>query len=189
MPIVEPTTDSCRKNTRVSSAGGASPEVAPETTSVPPGRSDRIEWPQVALPTVSMTASTRSSSRAPVSNACSAPSRNASSRFRSERLVTHIRTPAALPSTVSAVATPPPAPWTSTVIPGVTPPRVNSIRYAVSHAVGRHAACSNDSSDGLGSTLRLGTATRCAPGSCRGECRSWASTARCCSCRWRRRCR
>ena len=30
---------------------------------------------------------------------------------------------------------------------------------------------------------------RCAPGSCRGGCRSWASTARCCACRWRRRCR
>ena len=33
------------------------------------------------------------------------------------------------------------------------------------------------------------TAPRCAPGSCRGGCRSSALTARCCACRWRRRCR
>ena len=33
------------------------------------------------------------------------------------------------------------------------------------------------------------TAARCAPGSCRGGCRSWASTARCCACRSRPRCR
>ncbi len=97
-------------------------------TSVPPGFSERTEWPQVASPTVSITASTRSGSRAPVSNAWSAPSESACARLSSERLVTHIRTPAAAPSTVSAVATPPPAPWTSTVIPGTTPPRVNSIR-------------------------------------------------------------
>ncbi len=69
VPIVDPTTDSCRKNTRLSSAGGASPEVAPVTTSVPPGFSDLIECAQVALPTVSITASTRSGSRAPDSNA------------------------------------------------------------------------------------------------------------------------
>ena len=128
VPMVEPITSSCRKNTRVSSAGEASPDVAPDTTSLPPGLSERTEWPQVALPTVSITASTRSGSRAPASKAWSAPSVSASARLASERLVTHIRTPAALPSTVRAVATPPPAPWTSTVIPGVTRPRVKSMR-------------------------------------------------------------
>ena len=70
-----------------------------------------------------------------------------------------MRMPAALPSTVRAVATPPVAPWTSTVEPGGIAPRVNSIRYAVSHAVGRHAASSNDSSGGLGTRFQLGTAT------------------------------
>ena len=97
-------------------------------TSLPPGLSERIECPQVASPTVSMTASTRSGSRAPDSKAWSAPSSSASARLAPERLVTHTRIPAALPSTVSAVATPPPAPWTSTVCPGTTSPRVNSIR-------------------------------------------------------------
>src|ERR1019366_2177391 len=94
----------------------------------PPGLSARTECAQVAWPVVSITASTRSGSRAPGSNACSAPSCSARARFSSERPVTQTRTPAALPSTVSAVATPPVAPWTRIVCPGTTPPRVNSIR-------------------------------------------------------------
>ena len=69
VPIVEPITDSCKKNTRESSAGGESPVVAPETTSVPPGFSARTECAQVASPTVSITRSTRSGSRTPASNA------------------------------------------------------------------------------------------------------------------------
>ena len=39
------------------------PEVCPEVTIRPPGRSDLTEWPQVASPTVSMTPSTFSGSR------------------------------------------------------------------------------------------------------------------------------
>ncbi len=65
-------------------------------------------------------------------------------------------------STITAVATPPPAPCTSTVSPGFSPPRVNSIRYAVSQAVGRQAASSKESDAGLGTTLCRGTATRSA---------------------------
>src|SRR4051794_30498757 len=61
-------------------------------------------------PTVSMTASTRSGSRAPDSNAWSAPSSTALARLASSRPVTHIRYPAADPSATSAVDTPPPAP-------------------------------------------------------------------------------
>ena len=128
MPIVEPTTLSCRKNTRVSPAGGSAPLVAPEITSVPPGFNAFSECSQVAAPTVSITASTRSGSRAPGSNASSAPSSTARARLDSERLVAHTRRPAARPNTISAVATPPPAPWTRTVAPGATPARVNSIR-------------------------------------------------------------
>ena len=64
-PIVEPITDSWVKKTRVSSAGGASPLVAPAITIRPPGLSDRTECAQVACPTVSMTTSTRSGSLAP----------------------------------------------------------------------------------------------------------------------------
>src|ERR1700679_3090399 len=41
VPIVEPTTSSWRKKTRLSSAEGAWPEVAPETTSLPPGLRER----------------------------------------------------------------------------------------------------------------------------------------------------
>ncbi len=63
---------------------------------------------------------------------------------------------------MSAVATPPPAPWTSTVDPGSSSAFSNSIRYAVSHAVGRHAASSNDSAAGFRTRFRRGTATRSA---------------------------
>ena len=159
MPIVEPITESWRKNTRESSADAASPVVAPETMILPPGFSDLTECDHVALPIVSITASTRSGSRAPDSNTSSAPSDFAWARRSSVRPVAHTRIPAAAPSTITAVATPPPLPWTSTVEPGASCPRVNSIRYAVSHAVGRHAASSNDSSAGLGKTLRRGTTT------------------------------
>ena len=46
--------------------------------------------------------------------------------------------------------------------PALSPPCVKSIRYAVSQAVGRQAASSNDSDAGLGTTLDRGTATRSA---------------------------
>jgi len=126
--MVEPTTDSWVKNTLVSSAGGASPLVAPQITIRPPGRSERMECCQVAWPTLSITTSTRSGSRAPAGNVWSAPSSMARSRFASLRLVAQIRNPAARPSRISAVATPPPAPWTSTVEPGWAPDFSNSIR-------------------------------------------------------------
>ncbi len=58
-----------------------------------------------------------------------------------------------------AVATPPPAPCTSTESPAFSPPWVKSIRYAVSHAVGRQAASSKLSEAGFGTTLPRGTAT------------------------------
>ena len=67
--MVDPTIRSWRKNTRFRSAGGFGPLVAPDTTIVPPGRSALSEWLHVAAPTVSNTASTRSGSRAPLSNA------------------------------------------------------------------------------------------------------------------------
>jgi hypothetical protein len=162
VPIVEPTIASWRKYTCASPAGAASPVVAPETTIVPPDFTERIECAHVAAPTVSITASTRSGSRAPGSKAASAPNSSARARFSSDRLVTHTRSPAAAPSRSAAVATPPPAPCTSTVAPGATPEFVNSIRYAVSHAVGRHAASANESAGGFGTRLRAGTATRSA---------------------------
>ena len=109
-------------------AGGFCPLVAPLITSTPPGFKDFSEWSQVAAPTVSATASTRSGSRAPGSKTASAPSSNARARFASERDVAHTRSPAARPSTINAVATPPPAPCTNSVDPGATAARVNSIR-------------------------------------------------------------
>ena len=67
-----------------------------------------------------------------------------------------------MPSAISAVATPPPAPCTSTVSPGLQPPWTKSIRYAVSQAVGRHAASSKLRLAGFGMTLPFGTVTRSA---------------------------
>ena len=65
VPMVVPVTDSWVKKIRVSSAGGASPLVAPQITIRPPGLRERTECAQVAWPTLSMTTSTRSGSRAP----------------------------------------------------------------------------------------------------------------------------
>ena len=161
--MVEPITWSWRKKIRVSSASSTfGPDVVPQMTILPPGRSARIECDQVARPTVSMTASTRRGSRSPVSRTWWAPSSSARARLPSSRLVANTVSPPARASAISAVATPPPAPWTSTVSPALSPPCVKSIRYAVSHAVGRQAASSNDSDAGLGTTLDRGTATRSA---------------------------
>jgi hypothetical protein len=91
VPMVEPVTDSWVKKILVSSAGGASPLVAPQITIRPPGRRERTEWAQVAWPTVSMTTSTRSGSREPAAKAWSAPSWTARSRLASLRLVAQIR--------------------------------------------------------------------------------------------------
>ena len=129
MPIVEPITLSWRKKIRVSSASSRfGPDVVPEVTIRPPGRSARIECDQVALPTVSMTASTLTGSRAPDSKTSCAPISSARARLASSRLVARTRSPAARARVITAVATPPPAPWTSTVSPAFSSPRVNSIR-------------------------------------------------------------
>ena len=70
VPIVEPCTRSGLKKILVSSAlPGLSPDVVPQITSVPPGFNALIECDQVAAPTVSITASTRSGSRAPIGKA------------------------------------------------------------------------------------------------------------------------
>ena len=81
----------------------------------------------MAAPTVSITTSTRSGSRAPGSTAV-APSAAIRSRLPASRLVAYTRLPSATASTTAAVATPPPAPWTSTASPSSTRPLVVSIR-------------------------------------------------------------
>ena len=60
---------------------------------------------------------------------------------------------------MSAVDTPPDAPWTNIVCPGRRPDFTKSIRYAVSHAVPMTAACTGVNPLGLGSALRAGTTT------------------------------
>ena len=88
VPIVEPMIESCLKNTCVRPASSTlGPDVVPLMTMRPPGRSERMEWVQVARPTVSITASTRTGSRAPVSNTSCAPMSSARLRFSSSRLV------------------------------------------------------------------------------------------------------
>ena len=160
LPMVEPITRNGLKKIRVSSADvGSAPEVVPETTTVPPGRSALIECDQVAAPTVSITASTGSGSRCPLGNAACAPSATARSPRSGEREVTQTRKPAWRASGTSAVATPPPAPCTSTVSPGCSPDAVNSIRYAVSQAVGRQAASTKSRPAGRLTRFLAGTRT------------------------------
>ena len=131
---------------------------------MPPGRSAFSECDQVASPTVSITASTRSGSRAPDSNAwCRAELDARGRRLASSRLVTHTRSPAAAAERRPARSPPRrrrPAP--APCRPAASPDWVNSIRYAVSHAVGRQAASSKISPAGLGTRLRRGTTTRSA---------------------------
>ena len=130
VPIVEPTTDSWRKNTRLSSAAADRRRSSRRRRrACRPAAATCSECAHVASPTVSITASTRSGSRAPGSNAASAPS---SMRARALLLASgsspRPARPPRAPSAIAAVATPPPAPWTSTVAPGATPRAVNSIR-------------------------------------------------------------
>ena len=73
VPMVEPITEICRKNSRCRSADGSGPLVAPQQTMTPPGRTARIECDQVDRPTDSKTPSTRSGSRAPGSKTWWAP--------------------------------------------------------------------------------------------------------------------
>jgi len=97
-------------------------------TTRPPGLRERSECDHVAAPTVSITTSTFSGSRAPDANASCAPRSTARAPFVSSLEVTHTRKPAWRASMISAVDTPPPAPWIRTVCPGASPERVNSIR-------------------------------------------------------------
>ena len=78
-------------------------------------------------------------------------------RLSAERLVTITRSPAARASAIAAVATPPPAPWISTVSPGSAPPRVNSMRNAVVQATVMQPASSIVMNVGFGTRLRTGT--------------------------------
>jgi hypothetical protein len=94
----------------------------------PPGFSERIECPHVALPTVSNTPSTFSGSLAPDSKLACAPSDSANARLASERPVTQTRSPAARPSWINAVDTPPELPCTSMVCPGRRPDFTKIIR-------------------------------------------------------------
>ena len=104
------------------------PLVAPETTTVPPGRSERSECAHVASPTVSITASTRAGQpRARLERRVGAELDGAA-RLASSRLVTHTWKPIASASWIAAVATPPPAPWMSTVSPTRSPDFVASMR-------------------------------------------------------------
>ncbi len=104
------------KNTRVSSAPGWSPLVAPHVTTVPPGRTDLIEWLHVAEPIESSTASTLCGRRTPGSNVACAPSAAARPRLAALREVTNTASPAAGASIGAAVETPPPAPADRTTV-------------------------------------------------------------------------
>ena len=126
---------------------------------MPPGRSDLSECDQVAAPTVSITASTRSGSRAPDSNAASAPSSTARSPLGLVAAGDPTRSPAAAAEHDQRGRHPAAGALHQHGVAGRTPDWVKSIRYAVSQAVGRQAASSNDSSAGLGTRLRRGTTT------------------------------
>ena len=132
---------SCFHQNRWSWAGGFGPDVAPQTTTRPAGRTAARDRAQVASPTVSTTTSTplpvASFTAATTSpswwlTARSAPHSRAASSFASLPDVTIVRTPSARQISNAAVATPPPIPQMSAHSPSWTAARVTSIRYAVS---------------------------------------------------------
>ena len=110
-------------------AGGFGPEVAPQTTTRPTGRTAVSDRAHVASPTVSTTTSTplpvaslTAATTSPSSwfTATSAPHSRAASSFSSLPEVTIVRTPRARQISNAAVATPPPMPQMSAHSPSVT---------------------------------------------------------------------
>ena len=141
--MVEPITRSGLKKILVSSARlGSAPEVVPLSTSVPPGRSALIECDQVAAPTVSITASTRSGSRAPDAKARRAPRARPPARPAPDRReVTQTRSPAWRAEHDQRGRDPATGALDQHGLSrAAAPAAMNSIRYAVSQAVGRQAA-------------------------------------------------
>ena len=89
--MVEPTTDSCRKNTRFSSAGGAVPLVAPAITirAAGPQRAQRVRPGGLADGLHHRVDPL--GQPAPAGKAWSAPSSSARASLASLRLVAHTR--------------------------------------------------------------------------------------------------
>ena len=115
-----------------------------------------MEWPQVAAPTESNTPSTRSGSRAPDSKTRCAPSSRPVAAV-SDLAVTHTRIPAATPSWISAVATPPAAPCTSMVDPGGQPGSGEDHPVGGQVGAAQVAASAAPIDAGRGSTFAAGT--------------------------------
>src|SRR6202011_6276618 len=113
-----------RQKSRLRSAGGLGPLVAPATTTHPPWRTARRLVPHVASPTVSITASTplpavkwriAFAASLPASTVSRAPNFWAILSFGSERDDAITLMPAAVASATAAVPTPPPTACTSTL--------------------------------------------------------------------------
>ena len=121
VPMVEPITDSWRKKTRVSSArrvgpGGRAGDDDP-SAGLAASAASATRSP---APTVSITTSTRSGSRAPDSKtSCGAELEGPGALGLVAAGHPAPGSPAAGARMISAVATPPPAPWTSTVCAGL----------------------------------------------------------------------
>ena len=132
VPMVEPITEICRKNSRCRSADGSAPAggAAADDHAARPDRAHRVRPGGPAdgfedavdpfrQPGALLEDLVRARGRRPVARPCS------------EREVTQTRMPIARPSWISAVDTPPLAPCTRMVDPAGNPLRVTSIRYAV----------------------------------------------------------
>ena len=128
----------------------------PQITSVPPGFRALIECDQVAAPTVSITASTRSGSRAPIGRPgapgadCSVTSR----RITRGDPDAHPGVPA---EGGKGNRHPAACALNQYRVAGPGPDWLKSIRYAVSQAVGRQAASAKLNSGGLSTRLAGGT--------------------------------
>ena len=144
VPIVEPPPASAGRRCRTARPARRHPGGGPGDDDRAARLSDFTECDQVAAPTVSITASTRAGSRSPVSTTSCAPISRARARLSSSRLVANTGSRPPARSMMSARRHAPTGALHGTESPGLRPDCVKSIRYAVSHAVGRHAASAND---------------------------------------------
>ena len=119
-------------SSRLTLTSGMLPAVKPTITSRPSSLRERSESVTRSPPTGSMTMSAPPAARTssfhapPERNTSSAPASRATASFASSETTANVRAPRPLATCSVAVPTPPAAPWTSTVSPGCSLPRVTS---------------------------------------------------------------
>jgi hypothetical protein len=191
VPIVEPSTRSCRKNSRLRSADGSAPVVAPgDDERARPGAgssSSATRWP--CRP--SRDASTRAGSRRTGSNTSCAPARAPAAAWSRRARSPRRRGPAARASAMAAVETPATGALHQHAVTRADPGLREEHPVGVQPGGRQAGRLLEDSSAGLGTGCGAGRrpARRRCPGSARTGCCASGRASRRRSSRGRRRSR